>query len=1321
MKRKSLLFLLLVALFAPWAANAQNQSNSITVNEGTDTNNNVPINGFYCDMGNSSQFIIPAASLTSLQWGTLDKLTFYADNTVTKTFDGAVFEIYMAEVPYTVFESASFAEWTSLYKVYDGNLVWIGQEWEFTLDASNPFIYQGGNLLIGFHETSYATDFGNIYWLGVNQTTNTALHQNPYGNLSYVTFLPKVTIDYTPGVAPSCPQPTNLAVSNILAHNATITWTAGGNETSWEICLNDDEQNIITTNTTSYTFTNLDFGTHSMKVRANCGGGDYSTWAGPIVVYIGYCVPYYGNYSDCITNITLGSINNTTLGISPNGYGDYTNLSTTLEAGVPVSLSLTSGAGTGNHRAAVWIDFDDDLVFESSEKVGAYPNTIGASATVNIDLTIPIDAAVGTHRMRVVYEYNTSGTSIDPCTSSTSYGEAEDYTVVVINCPSPTDLNVTNLLSTNATLNWTSDANNFKVRYRTAACENEIFFEGFENGLPSTWTIVDSDGDEYCWVNETEYGVVAHTGKGCMLSTSEGGINGEGNPIFLNPDDWLITPQVQLQGTLKFWVRSAYSNQYDNYAVYVSTSTTNIDSFEMIGEKRGANSTKYTEILVDLSSYNGVNGYIAIRHYDSYEMWHLWLDDFGIYVPAEAGQWMPSTSGVSTVGNSYDIVNLASETKYEWQVQANCGIDGESNWSSIASFTTPSPCATPTDLNATDITAVSAKLNWTGAQENYNVSYGEVLFYEGFEGGVLPEGWASTRNGGENDTDWQVVNSETVFDYIFLEETVYPAHSGTKVAMAYGTINSWLITPQVTLDGILKFWMMVDGIDGTNNDAVIVHISTTGNVISDFTISVYPDIPLTPYKWTEITVDLRNYQGSLGYIAICNEPGLADFLFIDDVGIFDAQSTTTTASNVTVSNLTPMTNYFWQVQGLNCDGNGSFTEGSKHGFFSTPEGYSKEITGYGNNLGGWVFIASPVAESIAPTEVSGLVAATESYYDLYRLNPSNTMWENYKQTGDHYHFNLENGHGYLYASKEPKTLVFTAPFNEESPMTVDLSQGYHLVGNPFTVDATIDKSYYTLDETGSIIVATPVSGTTPIAPCTGVIVQSETANGSVTFTAVQQQNATNNNNNGNLHIGLTEQVATRGSASTKTLDNAIVSFNEGSLLGKFYFGTQSANIYIPQGSEEYAIAFSDKQGEMPLNFKATENGTYTITVNPENVKMAYLHLIDNLTGADIDLIATPSYSFEAKTTDYESRFKLVFASVCEDADGDNAFAFISNGNIIINGEGVLQVMDVLGRQLYAKELSTANCQLSTVNFPAGVYILRLINGDDVRTQKITIR
>ena len=180
-----------------------------------------------------------------------------------------------------------------------------------------------------------------------------------------------------------------------------------------------------------------------------------------------------------------------------------------------------------------------------------------------------------------------------------------------------------------------------------------------------------------------------------------------------------------------------------------------------------------------------------------------------------------------------------------------------------------------------------------------------------------------------------------------------------------------------------------------------------------------------------------------------------------------------------------------------------------------------------------------------------------------------------------------------------------------------------------------------------------------------------------------------------------------------------MSFDEGSQLGKFYFGEQSANIYLPQGGEDYAIAYSDKQGEMPLNFKANENGTYTLTINPEGVEVGYLHLIDNMTGADVDLLANPSYSFNAKVTDYESRFRLVFAAADEAVCGPSeAFAFISDGNIIVNGEGTLQVIDLTGRVIFTGD---AMNRVSTNGMMPGVYVLRLINGDDVKVQKIVLK
>ena len=373
--------------------------------------------------------------------------------------------------------------------------------------------------------------------------------------------------------------------------------------------------------------------------------------------------------------------------------------------------------------------------------------------------------------------------------------------------------------------------------------------------------------------------------------------------------------------------------------------------------------------------------------------------------------------------------------------------------------------------------------------------------------------------------------------------------------------------------------------------------------------------------------------------------------------------------------------------------------------------------------GGWRFIASPIEANIAIAEVENLIDATPGNYDLYRLNPKTTTWENYKAVDAndnrlHADFTqMVNGKGYLYASASAVTLRYTGTPYNSSTKQVDLEQGYNLVGNPFATNATLDKSYYMLDERGTTIMPNAVSGSTAIAPCTGVIVQSTVENEKVTFSKVTQQASAPNN--GNLSIALTQTVATRSGNKVETLDKAIVSFNEGSELGKFYFGEQDANLYIPQNGEEYAIAYSEGQGEMPLNFKAKKNGEYTLTVSTSlNSKFQILNLIDNLTGANIDLLQTPSYTFTARNDDYPSRFKLVFSNENDNENED--FAFVSNGEIIINGEGTLQVIDMLGHQLISRQVSS-DFRLPTSDFSEGMCVLRLINGQLVKTQKIVIK
>ena len=176
----------------------------------------------------------------------------------------------------------------------------------------------------------------------------------------------------------------------------------------------------------------------------------------------------------------------------------------------------------------------------------------------------------------------------------------------------------------------------------------------------------------------------------------------------------------------------------------------------------------------------------------------------------------------------------------------------------------------------------------------------------------------------------------------------------------------------------------------------------------------------------------------------------------------------------------------------------------------------KQVAGYEEGNGGWVFIASPVAGSIAPSEVHNLFPSadeTTDDYDLYHFNQAAELeWENWKATTTENHpdfTTLVNGQGYLYATKNTKTLVFTGPFiTDTDSVAVDLEYDaaddhkcWNLVGNPFPCEATINKPYYVLNSDGMTINPTAIVGGT-IPPCTAVFVKGESEGDTVVFSRV---------------------------------------------------------------------------------------------------------------------------------------------------------------------------------------------------------------------------
>jgi M6 family metalloprotease-like protein len=311
-------------------------------------------------------------------------------------------------------------------------------------------------------------------------------------------------------------------------------------------------------------------------------------------------------------------------------------------------------------------------------------------------------------------------------------------------------------------------------------------------------------------------------------------------------------------------------------------------------------------------------------------------------------------------------------------------------------------------------------------------------------------------------------------------------------------------------------------------------------------------------------------------------------------------------------------------------------------FFMGP--FTKDIVGYGNNdnPGGYYLIASPVG-TVNPEKVGEML---ENNHDLYRFNQSpEDEWENWKQTGNHYHFNLESGKGYLYANSENVTLSFTGIPVEGDTYEVTLVKdsdadlsGWNLVGNPFADTAYIDRPFYVMNEGTEIIAASAVSRNY-IEPMEGVFVVADADGETLTFSTTA------------LDKGKGSMVALNLSDGLNIVDRAIVRFDDGPQLPKFQLDPSRTKVYVPQEGNDYAIVSVSRDvaryvsTEIPINFKAKENGTYTLTVDIENVAFGYLHLEDNLTGVDVDLLASPSYTFIAKNDDQTSRFKLVFSTI----------------------------------------------------------------------------
>lgn len=301
------------------------------------------------------------------------------------------------------------------------------------------------------------------------------------------------------GIIPPCPAPRSLVVNSVVGTSATLSWTAQGNETSWNIEYGvsgfiHGTGTVITVNTNPYTLLGLPQNkSYSFYVQANCGTTDgNSTWIGPNSFTIPCQTitnfPFVENFDDttfaptCWTNIGSNGTSTSYL---------WKRVSTTTHpvclphsgSGMALYNSYNYGSGSSAILATPSLDLNSDFykvgfwMYRDDGAPTYYDNVeVYFNDTLSLTGATLIGRIYRSSNMAPVeatpnqwYEYafnlpaNSTGTNKYVIFKGNgNYGNniyIDDINIDLSDCIKPKNISISGQTSSEATINWTNGSN----------------------------------------------------------------------------------------------------------------------------------------------------------------------------------------------------------------------------------------------------------------------------------------------------------------------------------------------------------------------------------------------------------------------------------------------------------------------------------------------------------------------------------------------------------------------------------------------------------------------------------------------------------------------------------------------------------------------------------------------------------------------------------------------------------------------------------------------------------------------------------------------
>jgi len=419
--------------------------------------------------------------------------------------------------------------------------------------------------------------------------------------------------------------------------------------------------------------------------------------------------------------------------------------------------------------------------------------------------------------------------------------------------------------------------------YVVPANRTIILSEGFESGIPSTWFNLDVDGDGFTWAITCAGAGYTWPGHNSAHSVGSGSWIDPPGPGNVNPNNWLITPQLNVSGaTLTYWVAVAnWAYPAEKYQVLVSTTTPEPANFTVIHDETltaAVGEPNWALRTFDLSAYSG-NIYIAFRNYGNNDMFTMMIDDV-LVVNAE------QPDDCNPVTNFNVAYNDDCEAVLTWDAPGK----GKVLRTSYPDKFDKSKISSKAELKKQIMKYASVTKPETVKPNSRN-----LVYYEHFEDAPLygiPDGWVGI-NLSPTGEQWEVWDD--------FEWDPYAGGGAQFAACLYPDMgddnDAWLISTAMNLTAgktyEVSFWTIIHGDYPWDYDQFEVKIGTS-QTVAGMTELLYYNIDERIEDWELITVNFVPSISGTYYLGFHNFTADCEGLFtaIDNIAVTEITNQT---------------------------------------------------------------------------------------------------------------------------------------------------------------------------------------------------------------------------------------------------------------------------------------------------------------------------------------------------------------------------------------------------------------------------------------------